>query len=221
MSLEAIILAVASAVRPSTSLAALYALLSVPRPRPLLAAFVVAGFTASAAFGVLVVAVLHGVDLPGGDTNFVAVVDVLAGVAALGFANGVRAGGMDRVRRRRPRDEPSWVTRMLRDPSPRVAATAGVATHIPGLLYLVALNSIAADGPGFVDGVVAVLVYNAIWFSLPVAAFVMSRRRPDDAHDLVERLNGAIRRHQEALLVGVFATVGAFLTIKGVLALVG
>jgi hypothetical protein len=220
MSPEAVILALASAVRPSTSMAAVYALLSTPRPRPLLAVFMVAGFAVSVGIGVLVVAVLHGVDLPGGRSDFSDIVDVVAGVAALGFANGVLFGGVERIRRRRTREEPSWVVRMLRDPSAKVAAAAGVATHVPGLFYLVALNAIAASQPGFAEAVVEVLVYNAIWFAVPIAAFAFARRRPEDAHDLIERLNGWMRRHDQAIIATVFAAVGAFLVVKGVTGLV-
>jgi Sap, sulfolipid-1-addressing protein len=215
MSPEALILALASAVRPSTSLAAVYALLSTSRPRVLLAAFTVAGFAVSAGIGVLVVAVLHGVSLPGGDSRFADIVDIVAGVAALGFANGLRYGGMERVRRGRTRDEPSWVVRTLREPSLHVAAVAGVATHVPGLFYLVALNAIAAGEPGFAEAIVQVLVYNAIWFSVPIAAFVITRKHPGHAHALIEGVNGWMRSHDQVILVTVFAVVGAFLVIKG------
>jgi Sap, sulfolipid-1-addressing protein len=216
MPLQAVILAVASAVRPSTSLAAVYALLVSPRSRPLLAAFIAGGFAASTAVGVLIVAVLHGVELPGGESRFVDVVDVVAGVAALGFASGVRVGGMDRVRRQRPRERPSSIDRMLRDPSLGVAAAAGVATHIPGLFYLVALNAIAASQPGIGEAIVDVLVYNAIWFSVPIAALLVARQRPGAARELIERVDGWIRRHQDGLLALVFAAVGVYLTAKGV-----
>lgn len=215
MSPEAVIIALASAVRPSTSLAAVYALLSTTRPRVLLAAFAASGFAVSTGIGVLVVAVLHGIELPGGESRFSDIVNVVAGVAALGFAHGVRVGGMDRVRRRRTREEPSWVSRTLRGPSVGVAAAAGVATHVPGLFYLVALNAIAAGEPGFAEAVVEVLIYNAIWFSVPFAAIVFARRRPEHAHDLIERLNGWMRRHDQAILALVFAAVGVFLVVKG------
>ena len=221
MSVEAIILAVASAVRPSTSLAALYALLSTPRPRPLIAAFVAGGFTFSMAVGVLVVVGLHGVQLPGGSSDFADIVDVVAGVAALGFASGVRAGGMERVQRREREDEGSWIARVLADPSAVVVAGVGVATHIPGLLYLVALNAIAADRPSTADALTDIAVYNAIWFSLPLAALVFLRRDSDRMREAIERLNSTMRRHQTAILTAVFAIVGVFLLAKGIAGLAG
>jgi hypothetical protein len=53
-----------------------------------------------------------------------------------------------------------------------------LATHLPGLFYLVALNSIAGDDPPLDGAVLQVLLYNAIWFSVPVAAFVLADRHP-------------------------------------------
>jgi hypothetical protein len=51
-----------------------------------------------------------------------------------------------------------------------------LATHLPGLFYLVALNSIAGDDPPLDGAVLQVLLYNAISFSVPVAAFVLADR---------------------------------------------
>lgn len=210
------ILALASAIRPSTSLAAVYALLSTSRPRQLLAPFIVFGFAVSAGIGILVVSVLHGVDLPGGRSDFTAVVDIAAGVAALGFAAGVWSGRVSRPGRQREPSEPSWPVRMLRRPSLKVAAAAGVVTHVPGLFYLVALNAIAADEPALGQAVGEVLIYNGIWFSVPIAAFVFARRRPLEAHDLMSRVNDWGRRHQQVVAVAVFAAVGVFLIVNGV-----
>jgi hypothetical protein len=216
VSIEAVILALASAIRPSTSLAAVYALLSTSRPRELLAPYIALGFTVSAGIGILVVTGLHGVDLPGGKSQFTAIVNLAAGVAALGFAAGVWSGRVSAPRRRRPADEPSWPVRMLRRPSLKVAAAAGVMTHVPGLFYLVALNAIAADQPALGQAIVEVLIYNAIWFSVPIAAFVFARRRPADAEDLMTRMNDWGRRNQQVIAVVLFAVVGAFLIVKGV-----
>jgi hypothetical protein len=220
VSVEAVVLALASAIRPSTSLAAVYALLSTSRPRQLLAPFIAAGFAVSAGIGVLVVSVLHGVDLPGGRSDFTAFVDIAAGVAALGFAAGVLSGRVSRPRRRSEPSEPPWPVRMLRRPSLKVAAGAGVMTHVPGLFYLVALNAIAAQQPALGEAVVEVLIYNGIWFSVPIAAFVFARRRPLEAHDLMSRANGWGRRHQQMVAVVLFAAVGVFLIVTGLTDLV-
>jgi hypothetical protein len=216
MNVEALILAAASAIRPSTSLAAVYTLLNRGSPRASLAAFVTAGFTFSAAIGILVVTVLHGVDLPGGASERNAAIDLLAGTAMLGFAFGVGSGRMRRPGGRREPGEETRVVRLLRQPSPRVAAAAGVATHVPGLFYLVALNAIVSDRARPAHAIVEVLIYNAIWFSMPIAAFVLAGRPGSRTLARMTRVNDWARRHEQALLVLVFATVGAYLVVKGI-----
>ena len=73
-------------------------------------------------------------------------------MAALAFAFGYRQGRVSVPRRERRarsirRSRARGSRSRLRDPSVLTAALAGVATHIPGLIYLVALNAIAAEQP--------------------------------------------------------------------------
>jgi NhaP-type Na+/H+ or K+/H+ antiporter len=156
VSVEVVVLAVANALRP-TSLAAVYALVSTPRSRRLLIAFVLAGATFSVVTGILVVAVIHGAHIRHGKSTFDAIVELTGGIAALGFAAGLAQGRVPR----RPPEQPgkaSRVARTLRDPSTSFAAAAGIATHLPGLFYLVGLNAISARDPGLGEGILAVLV---------------------------------------------------------------
>jgi Sap, sulfolipid-1-addressing protein len=90
---EVIVLALASAIRPS-GLAAVYALLETASPRRLLVAYLLAGFTWSALLGIVVVSVFHGAEFTSGNSTFNAVVDIVAGAAALGLAAGVGTGRM-------------------------------------------------------------------------------------------------------------------------------
>ena len=66
----------------------------------------------------------------------------------------------------------------VRNPSLRVAAAAGVATHLPGLLYLLGLNAIADGDPPLVEGLLAVLVFDAIWLAIPFWALVVKHPPP-------------------------------------------
>ena len=52
----------------------------------------------------------------------------------------------------------------------RTAALAGPATHIPGLFYLIALNVIIAHNAATSGQAVALVIYNAVWFVLPILA---------------------------------------------------
>lgn len=219
MSVEIFILATASALRPSTSTAAVYALLSSERPRPVLAVFTVAGMLFSCAIGIVVVLALHGIPLPGGESQRIAVVDIAAGAAMLGFASGVWSGHVGRIGRRTS-EGPGRIVTTLRRPTLEVAGVAGVATHVPGLFYLVALNAITAGSPPFLEALAAVLAYNAIWFLVPIAAFVFAGSHADRAHAIIDDINAWTRAHEQAIVVAVFALVGGYLAVKGVTALV-
>ena len=223
MSLEILLLGLISGVRPATSQAAVLALLKVPDPRRSLLFFTVAGFTASAAIGLLLVLAFHGARVNLGGSTFSAVFNLVAGVAALAFAVGYRRGVVS-VPRREPRAEPSTgaaarLARRLRNPSLLTAAAAGVATHIPGLIYLVALNAIAAGEPAPASAVVQVALYNALWFAIPLAALALATLRPGRAQEYVDRGTRWAREHEQVLVFATFVLLGAYLTIKGVVQL--
>ena len=216
MEAEVLILATASALRPSTSTAAVYALLSSERPRPVLAAFTVAGLLVSCAIGIVVVSALHGVSLPGRESDRNAVIHLVAGAAMIGFAAGAWSGHVERLRRRRAAGGPGRIVGALRRPTLKLAAAAGVATHVPGLFYLVALNAIASGSPRVAEALVDVLIYNAIWFAVPITAFVVARRHAAAAHSRITRMNAWMQAREQVILVLVFGGVGAYMVVKGI-----
>ncbi len=126
MTLEVLVLGTISAVRPSTSQAAVFALLRAPAPARTLLAFSVAGFACSVAIGVLVAVALGGVGGAVGRPDFAAVFDLLAGVAAIGFAAGVARNGFARRARRPHGHATTALTERLRHPSVVTAGAAGV-----------------------------------------------------------------------------------------------
>jgi hypothetical protein len=126
--------------------------LSAPEPRRLILAYILAGFLWSAAIGILVVVALHGVNVEVGTSTASAIIYVLGGGAALALSAAMVTG---RLRPESDPDSPTEESRMvrrLRDPSLTLAAGAAVATHLPGLFYLLGLNTIAATDPGFCAG---------------------------------------------------------------------
>ena len=167
----------------------------------------------------LVVVAFGGVGGALGRSDFAAVFDVIAGVAAVGFAAGVERGGFERRPRHSGGSRTSALTERLRHPSTGAAAAAGVATHVPGLIYLVALNSIAASDPGLAEAAVEVGIYNLLWFAVPLAALVLALRSPATAGAYLDRVSAWARRHQDRLLVVIFGGLGVYLVVKGVLAL--
>jgi Sap, sulfolipid-1-addressing protein len=217
---EVIVLALASAIRPS-GLAAVYALLETASPRRLLVAYFLAGFTWSALLGIVVVSVFHGAEFASGNSTFNAVVDIVAGAAALALAAGVGTGRMLSPTGERSVSEPSWVLRSLRSPSIAVAAGVGVATHLPGLFYVLALNSIVAQRPSLAEGTIEVLIYNAVWFSASGVSLLAFELRPAAARAAVARASAWAREHERAILLPLFAGVGTYFVVKGAVSLIG
>lgn len=216
MSAAVIGLALASTVRP-TSVAAVYALLASHEPRRLLSIYIAAGFVVSAAFGIVVVGILHTTITLRSSPH--ALFDLFLGVAALAFAAGVAAGTLGR-------HEPdstttSQVPDRLRHPSPKLAAGAGIATHLPGLFYLAALADILAGRPSLLGATIDVLLYNLIWFAAAIAALAFFVARPDSTRSRVAALNAWGARHERRVLIVVFAVLGAYLIAKGLRSLVG
>jgi Sap-like sulfolipid-1-addressing protein len=224
MSLEALILGLFSGLRPGTSLAAVLALLRTPRPQRVLLFFTAAGFAASWATGVVVVGAFHGVDVAVGQSTFTAVLDIAFGAAALGFGAGLQQGWVQPGRRRNSRPtETSARSRFgerLRDPSVGVAAAAGVGTHLPGLIYLVALNAIASERPGPLDAALQVAIYDALWFMVPLASLVLALVRPSAAVAYLDVATAWVRRHERVILVVGSFGLGAYLVVKGTASLV-
>jgi hypothetical protein len=214
VSLDVIVLALASAPRPA-GLAASYALLSAPHPRRVLVAYILAGFTFSVAVGVLVVAAFDGAGVEYGGTTAADVIELLAGVAALGFAAGVWSGRAQLPSRGENSAAQAAVVRRLEHPSVGTAAVAGIATHLPGFFYLVALNAIVAERKGLVDDIVAVLIFNAIWFGAAIAAVVYFMLRPGAARRALLRVSSSARRHARGTTILVFAVVGGYLSVNG------
>jgi hypothetical protein len=219
VSVEALVLGVFSGLRPGTSLAAVLTLLNTPRPRRPLLFFIAAGFAWCWVFGMLVVGVFHGANVALGGSTFTAVLEVAFGAAALGFAAGLQKGWVQPGRRRssRPRapGASSRLARSLHNPSARVAAAAGIGTHLPGLIYLAALNAIASERPGLVGACVRVAIYDALWFMVPLAALVLVIVRPGAALLYLEHATAWVRRHEHAVLLAGSLALGGYLLVKG------
>ncbi|MEZ0291566.1 MAG: GAP family protein [Solirubrobacteraceae bacterium] len=212
MSFEALVLGLFSGLRPGTSLAAVLVLLRAPAPRRPLLFFTAAGLAASWVVGVVVVGVFHGADVAIGGGTLTAVLDVAFGAAALGFAAGLQRGWVQPPARRT--DVTPRFAR-LRDPSLRVAAAAGVATHFPGLIYLVALNAIAAEQPGVLGTGLQVALYDVLWFMIPIGSLVLVIVRPGVALAWLEAATAWARAHEHVVIVTALVLIGAYLVAKG------
>lgn len=141
MTLEIILLALASTVRP-TSLAAVGALLSAAVPRRLMTAYVTAGLAFTVTFGLVVIWAFQGVDVDAGSDRTRAIAEIAGGLVALGFALALLTGRLGGPQPDEAPKPPGRWSRLLDGRlTMRTAALAGPATHIPGVFYLIALNT--------------------------------------------------------------------------------
>jgi hypothetical protein len=219
--IEILVLALASTVRP-TSLAAVSALLSHESRRRLLFAYVVGGLAFAIVCGVIVVGAFHGVHLRAGSDRTKGIADIVSGVVALLFGCAVLAGWVGR--RSDPDalgDGAGWRARLDRRLTVPAAAIAGVLTHLPGLFYLIALNVIVAHNPRVPGGLLAVVIYDAIWFAVPIAALATCVVNPEVAREAVISVQGWTGQHSRAILLWTSFIVGIALVIRGALSLRG
>jgi hypothetical protein len=210
VSIEALVLAMVSIVRPTTA-AAVWAMLVGSRPRRLLAVYLLAGMAVSLTVGVSVVLAVGDAFSPRSVPRFRGVVLVLLGIVALLGAVAVRLGWM-----RRFRPDVSATAHRQRRLSSAGAAATGVVTHLPGVFYLAALGAITGAAPAAAGAVVQVVVYNLVWFAPAIVALGVSLVGTIPSGD---RLVGALawgRAHEEPILTICFAGVGVWLIGKGV-----
>ena len=188
MSLDALVLALASVIR-LTSVAAVYAMLSAARPTRLLTAYIVAGFVFSAAIGIVLVTLLGVSSGPRAPDEVRAVIAFVLGAVSLGYAAGLLSGWVSKPARAPRAAIPgpipirglavNWPT----CPQPR-AALVGVLTHLPGFFYLAALSAIISSTSSNANRIFQVVVYNAIWFAMPIAALALATRQTGRAAGL-------------------------------------
>jgi hypothetical protein len=218
----ALFLALVCAVRP-TALAAVAALLASERPRRLLLVYVIAGVVVSVAGGLLLVLVFRtaAVKYPqprAGVEIALGLLAILGAMAALRDARRPKAPKAPKAVV--PGARPGFGARMsarLRDPSATTAAAAGILTHLPGLFYLMALNAIIAEKPAPGSGIAQVLIFNAIWFALPVAALLSAVRSPEKTEALVRRGTAWAAENSRRVLPFILVGLGIYFIARGLL----
>ena len=209
---EALVIALSTIVRP-TSAAAVFALLSTARPTRLLVAYIVTGFVFSAGVGIALVALLGVSAGPRASDEVRTVIDIVLGAVSLGYVAGLLSGWVqapvrDTVGTVPGLDSGSWLGRQLTDLSVPRAALVGVLTHLPGLLYLAALDAITKSTSSDANRIFQVVVYNAIWFALPGVALLLAARRPVEIQEFLRRLTEWTRRHEQEIMITTFGLLG-------------
>ena len=75
------------------------------------------------------------------------------------------------------------------------------------------------ETPVSVEKSLAVVVYNAVWFAVPIIALVACFLRPAAARDIVGWLRDWTQRHARAIFLTVSFSVGAALIVRGLVGL--
>lgn len=219
LSAEVVALALLSTIRP-TSLAAVYALLCTSSPRRLMIIYNTVGIAFTVGFGLIVIWAFDGISYDSGSDQTMGIAELAGGILVLGFATSVLTG---RVGGPRADDAPAAGNRfkelLERRATPKTAAIAGPLTHIPGLFYLIALNVIVAHDPKIPSGLIEVLIYNFIWWLLPLGALAVCTVAPDRAREIVSAIDDWARLHTRQIILIVAYLLGTALVFRGVITL--
>ena len=231
MLLELLFLALASALYP-TLLAAVVILLSTPRPRRLLSAYLAGGLIVSIGAGIAIVKVLEGskaVTSESSGLSWGADLSIGGLVLLLAVALATRSDERFRERRRQRREaagkvtppsdddkkEP-WSARMLSRGSTPIVFVAALAINLPGAAYLVGLKDIAAGKYSTVEEIALIVGFNLIMFLLaevPLAGLLLAPERTDA---MVKRFNAWLSSHSRQIAIVICVLLGVFLVIRGI-----
>jgi hypothetical protein len=64
-----------------------------------------------------------------------------------------------------------------------------------------------------------VVLYNAIWFAMPLAALALARRRPAELQDFLRRTTEWVWHRQREIMITAFGILGVYLIVRGVVEL--
>ena len=76
---------------------------------------------------------------------------------------------------------------------------------------------IAAHQPSIPKGLVEVLIYNVVWFALPIGALAISVKDPPAARRAVDELRTWTLSHTRTLVLTVSFVAGVGLVIRGII----
>jgi hypothetical protein len=114
-----------------------------------------------------------------------------------------------------------WAQRMLARPRPGLAILIGALAGTPGGAYIAALRQLINGNSPVTEQVVAVLVFALIEFSLVIIPFVFLVARPAVARTQTRRAQSWLMAHARQLIVAVTLFVGGYMTLSGLVRLLG
>jgi Sap, sulfolipid-1-addressing protein len=228
-------LAVLSAITSPTAVAAVLVILNRPNPRTLMVAYVVGSLIASLLIGIGVVALLksshaftqhHASSRPKFEIAVGVIILISESWLSSSRSAAVRRRSSEWLASRRQRkavhasSAPSRSARILSRGSVGLVAALGVAMHLPGLLYLVALGDIGAANLGTPETLAVLIGFNLVMLApieLPLLGCIVD---PHATQEKVKAIDSFIRSHERRELLIVGAVAGGYLIIGGVITLI-
>jgi Sap-like sulfolipid-1-addressing protein len=230
-----LLLAFEAAIYP-TLLAAVVILLTLERPARLIAAYLAGGLTISIGLGCLIVFALDGSNAVDNEQSLLSwTADLALGGLALLAAVALATHQDERMRARRrarrarhsrapetPGEEAAavakrepWSQRILARGSVPIVFVAALFVNVPGAAYLIALKDIAAGNHSTATSVGLIVLFNLIMFLLAEIPLVGLLVAPERTGVLVHGMNRWLNEHSRQLAIGICATLGAFLVVRG------
>jgi Sap, sulfolipid-1-addressing protein len=205
-------------------------LLSQPRRRPLLTAYLAGGLTISIGLGLVIIVALQQSKAVASSSSATSwVTDIVVGGLALLLAVALATRTDERFRQRRrarhPEKQPDpdaqdsepWTQRLLARGSVPIVFFAGLAVNLPGAAYLVALKDIAAAHDPTAKVVALVVAFNLIMFLLaeiPLAGLYLA---PEPTVARVHRVNAWFSANGRSIAVVLCVVLGVFLIARGLI----
>jgi hypothetical protein len=213
-----------------TLLAAVTVMMLLPNPKRLMLGYLLGALLTSITAGLLIVFSLHGSDSASTAKHTLGPVeDIVIGLIALlvAFVLGTGRDAPLRQRRQRKREaeeakpaKESWPERMLGRGSARVTFAVGVVLTFPGVSYLTALDRMAkldANSAELVLLVVGFCLIQQLLLEVPLLGYAFA---PESTQSRVTRFRAWLGRNGRRAGIGLAATLGALLVIRGVVTLI-
>ncbi|MBV9818176.1 MAG: GAP family protein [Solirubrobacterales bacterium] len=207
-------------------LAAVTAMLLLPRPQRLMLGYLAGAYTTSIVAGLVIVFALHQSAVVKTSKRTISPgVDIVVGIIALAIAFGLIAGVDAQLHRWRQRRraagsgrrpaKPSWQDRMLGKGSAGLTFLVGVLVSFPGVSYLNALHHIVVLGPSTAV-VVALILYfclmQQILLELPLLASLFAE---EGTQRVVIHGKAWLGHHGRRIGELALTGIGIFLIIRG------
>jgi Sap, sulfolipid-1-addressing protein len=214
-------------------LAAVTVMLLLPKPKRLMAGYLLGAYVTSITLGLLIVFTLHGSTESTSKHTISPVEDIVVGLLAVAIAFVLRTRRDQPFQERRlekknaklkAREEAGKPTeslplRMLGKGDPKVTFVVGAILSFPGVSYLDALDHIHKLNPGTVPTVLLVIGFclmQQILLEVPLLGYVFA---PESTQDTINRFKAWMgRKGRPAAVIGA-AAIGVILVARGVITL--